>query len=262
MPLNLSPMTTFRSTLKRRNSVLYWFGLLCLVSSAACLVCVLTTTTEVLGINSFIKPAKFFVSVGIFCWTMGWFTWLLPQRRQVVIYSWSVVGIMTFELAIVTGQAALGKLSHFNVSSVLDGVLFSIMGVAITVFTSWTAYIGFLFFRLKPVTIAPAYLWGIRLGILVFVLFAFEGFLMASQLSHTVGAPDGGPGLPVTNWSTRYGDLRVAHFFGMHSLQLIPLFGYYVARRARQVILLAIVYFLAVSFLLAQALAGQPLLAG
>ncbi len=86
--------------------------------------------------------------------------------------------------------------------------------------------------------------------------------MMASRLAHTVGAPDGGPGLAITNWSTGHGDLRVAHFLGMHALQLIPLFGYYVARRPRQVILLATGYFLLVTLLLAQALAGKPLLAG
>ena len=255
-------MNSFLSTLKSRNAVLYGFGLVCLISSGICLVLVVITTTQVLGINSFIKPVKFFVSVWIFCWTMGWYTGLLPQRNRVLIYSWAVVIIMTFELAIVAGQAALGKLSHFNISSALDGLLFALMGMAITVFTVWTAYIGYLFFRLKSEAIAPAYLWGIRLGILVFVIFAFEGFMMASQLAHTVGAPDGGPGLPVTNWNTGHGDLRVAHFFGMHALQLIPLFGYYVARRPWQVKWLTVLYFLVVSFLLWQALAGKPLLAG
>ena len=255
-------MNTFLATLKSRNVILYRFGLLCLIACVLCAVLALTTTRQVLGINAFIKPAKFFLSTGIFCWTMAWFTWLLSQRRQVAIYSWGVVLIMIFELSIVAGQAALGKLSHFNVSTPLNGLLFSLMGLGITIFTGWTAYIGYLFFRLKSATIAPAYLWGIRLGILVFVFFAFEGFMMAAQLRHTVGAPDGGPGLSVTNWSTHYGDLRVAHFFGMHALQLIPLFGYYLARKPSQVILLAAGYFLIVTLLLMQALAGRPLLAG
>lgn len=255
-------MNTFIATLKSRNAVLSGFGLACLIGSGICLFLTGVTTTQVLGINAFVKPAKFFVSIWIFCWTMGWYTGLLSQRRNVAVYSWVVVLTMTLELAIITGQAALGKLSHFNIFSAFDGLLFGVMGVAITVFTLWTAYIGYLFFRLKSESISPAYLWSIRLGVLLFVVFAFEGFVIVGNLAHTVGAADGGPGLAVTNWSTGHGDLRVAHFFGMHALQLLPLFGYYVARRPWPVVLLATGYFLFVTLLLAQALAGKPLLAG
>lgn len=254
-------MNAFLLTLRSRNAILYWFGLLCLMGAVFCVGLSLTTTGQVLGINGFIKPAKFFVSIALFSWTMGWFTGLLTQRRKVVIYSWVVIVTMTIELVIITGQATLGKLSHFNITSFVDARLFDVMGLAITVLTVWTGYVGYLFFRHKPVATEAGYLWGIRLGILLFVIFAFQGFMMAIRLGHTVGAADGGPGLPVANWSTRYGDLRVAHFFGMHALQLLPLFGYYVARRPRQVILLAVFYFLAVTFLLMQALAGKPLLA-
>ena len=246
--------------LKSRNAILFWFGLFCLIGGLICIVLSLTTTRQVLGINAFIKPAKFCVSTWIFCWTMALFLPLLNRPATVTVYAWMTVFVMTFELSVIIGQAAQGKLSHFNVTSAIDGFLFSAMGIAITVFTLWTGYIGYLFFTETVVNVPPAYLWGIRLGIMLFVIFALEGGVMGARLSHTVGAPDGGPGLPVTNWSTRYGDLRVAHFFGMHALQLLPLFGYFLAKDPRQVIVVAVVYFVLISALLIQALRGQPLL--
>jgi hypothetical protein len=137
--------------------------------------------------------------------------------------------------------------------------MFTAMGIAIAILTAWTGYIGYLFFVKTFPALPDAYMWGIRLGILLFVIFAFEGGVMAARLSHTVGAADDGSGLPLVNWSKQHGDLRIAHFIGMHALQLLPLFGYYLSKSVKATIVFALVYFIVTTLLLVQALMGRPL---
>jgi hypothetical protein len=249
----------FLTELRKRNSILYWFGLLNLLAALICLVIIPVSDTIVLGINAWIKPMKFYFSIWIFCWTMGWYLHHLERQKGVRAYSWMLVIVFIIEMVIITWQAANGRLSHFNTTSSFYSALFSLMGIAITVLAIWTAVIGYRFFRQKKFNAPMAYIWGIRLGIVLFVIFSFEGGLMASKLSHTVGGKDGGPGLPIVNWSKIHGDLRIAHFFGMHALQLLPLLGFYVFKKQQQIIGFAILYFAAVMTVFVMAMKGIPL---
>jgi hypothetical protein len=246
--------------LKKRNAAMFWYGILNLLAAIVCIIMWQSTSTMVNGINAYIKPFKFFVSIAIFCFTVGWLFYHLRMPRKITAFNIMAIIVFTFESVVITWQAANGRLSHFNVTTPLYGVLFSLMGVAIVILTVWTGYIGYLFFKKKDLNIPSPYLWGIRLGILFFVLFAFEGGIMASMLRHTVGGNDSGNGIPLVNWNRQHGDLRIAHFFGMHTLQLFPLFGYYIAQSSKGVITFALIYATLVSALLIQALMGKALI--
>ena len=252
----------FFSELAQRNTALFVFGFICLLGTLITGVLSFTTSVEVLGINAFIKPFKFFLSTVIFAWTMAWYLGHLNQTGTITGYTWTVILVLSFELVYITLKASQGELSHFNVSSAFNGIMFSLMGIAISIMTLYTLYIGILFFTGNFPELPPAYLWGIRLGILCFVIFAFEGGLMGAQLSHTVGAPDGGEGLKLLNWSTKYGDLRIAHFAGMHALQILPIAGFYLLSSSRQMILVSIIYFAVCTAVLVQALMKLPLIRG
>jgi hypothetical protein len=254
-------MKEFLSELKARNELLYVNGWIFLAGALFCIIMLLVTDIQVLGINTWYKPFKFFLSSAVFLWTMGWLMHYLNEPGKVNIYSWVAVMVLGFELSYIAIKAAQGELSHFNVSNKLNAIMFPMMGVAITLMTAWTAYIAYLFFQKTFPQLPDAYVWGIRLGLVIFVIFAFAGGIMAAKLSHNVGGEMiTSKGLPVLNWSRQFGDLRVAHFFGMHALQILPLIGFYVSKTKSSIIIIAMVYAILTTATLVQAIMGKPLI--
>jgi hypothetical protein len=253
-------MEEFIIELEHRNALLFWFGTINFFFTIVCTLLYFSSSKKVLNVNAWLKPLKFFLSTAIFCWTIPWFMYYLNEPEKIQYYNYSTIGIFTFEVSYIAFKAYRQELSHFNISSKMNSIMFTLMGIAISIFTAWTGYIGYLFF-IKTFPLLPVhYVWGIRFGIIFFVVFAFEGGVMGAKLSHTVGAADGSEGLPVTNWSKQHGDLRIAHFIGMHALQIIPLFSFYIAKNTTQVIVMAIIYFIFTSLLFIQALNGKPLI--
>ena len=238
--------------------------LLCLVILA---VVSLFDSTEILGINRWIKPMKFFVSTAIFLWTTAVYLYFLKgYEKSARFISRAMILIFTFENFIVVMQAMRGTTSHFNVKTPLDGMLYGVMGLAIVLNTLLAVYLLYLYFR-AAIDLPKTIVWGMRLGLIVFLAASFEGGYMSAQIGHSVGVADGGAGLPIVNWSTRGGDLRVAHFFGMHAFQAVPFFAYTLEKyRIKSptvwTFVFALAYLSLFSFLFIQALHGQPLFAG
>jgi ABC-type microcin C transport system permease subunit YejE len=150
-------------------------------------------------------------------------------------------------------------MSHFNLKTPFSSAMFSVMAIASAGISVVVGYMGILFFSDKVAAIPEPYLWGIRMGIFLFVVFSLQGFAMGARLSHTVGAADGSQGLPIVNWSKTYGDLRIAHFLGMHALQILPILAYYVARNVKIVLIISLLYGIVTLAIFVQALQGKPL---
>ena len=255
--------------LRQRNPVLFWLATFHLLLLVGMLAVAAVDHRIVAGANLWFKPIKFALSFAVYAATVGWLMKPVPATAQFKRrLTWIVAISVLIEMIAIGVQAARGVKSHFNLSSPGNAAIFALMGVAIVVNTIAVAIMTWRFWRTEANLPRP-YLWGIRLGLLIFLLSSLEGFVMAGRLAHSVGVADGGAGLPFLNWSRNGGDLRASHFLGMHALQILPLCGYAMSRSSRRpqpqpaaasIVGLGLAYAIVVGLLFLQALMGRPLL--
>lgn len=240
-------------------------GIVSFLGFAVLAVVSLFDSTEILGINRWIKPMKFFVSIAIFVWTTAFYLYFLKGfEKSARFISWGMIAIFFIEMFVIVLQAARGTTSHFNIKTPLDSALFAIMGTAIALSTLLFFYLLYLYFKAE-IELPESIIWGMRLGLVLFLASSFEGAYMSQHLSHSVGVADGGKGLPFVNWSTEGGDLRVAHFVGMHAIQVIPFFAYSLEKYGIKsatisTFIFAFIYFAVFTGVFVQALQGKPLI--
>ena len=254
--------------LRFRNNLLYRIGLIHLILAFLLIMPLLVDERQVMGINAWIKPIKFCLSIWIYAWTFGWILFDLPNSRKWIRgISWTVAITMITEIGVIIYQASRATTSHFNFSTPFDSILFAIMGVMIGVNTI-AIVVTFVLFLVKKPKLDSIYLMAMRMAFIVFLVGNWVGGAMIQARAHAVGVEDGGPGLPFTNWSTEGGDLRIAHFLGLHAIQIIPLFAYFLHKktslglqmRRTLTIIFILVYAGLVSFLYQQAMSGKPLI--
>jgi hypothetical protein len=218
----------------------------------------------VLGLNSVVKPMKFALSIWIYSWTMSIIMYFFENQKKVKSYSWAAVICMSFEQIAITFQALRGEQSHFNKSNTFGIIVYELMGIFILTITLWTAYMAYIFIKQKTHSLSNQIVLSIRIGLVYFVIFSLFGGYIGGKTGHSVGGLDGEIGLWFLNWNMLFGDLRVAHFFGIHSLQIIPLFGLLVSKfpntssGIKSVWFFSILYFLYVVFVMVQAITGKP----
>ncbi len=259
-------------------------GVLMSIAAVASAVAMLVDPRIITGAPAWLKPFKFAVSTAIYSFTLAWIFGLLPDWPRVRrVVGWTTAVVFVLEVAVIDIQAWRGTTSHFNVSTPVNAVIFATMGAAILLQTFVSVAVAVALWRQRFTDRALG--WALRLGMTLTIVGALTGPLMtrptAAQLAdaraghrmmiagaHSVGGPDGGPGVPVTGWSREYGDVRVAHFIGLHAIQVLALIALALRRwrapeavRVRAILAAAASYASLFLLLLWQALRGQSIVA-
>jgi hypothetical protein len=233
------------------------------------------------GDPAWLKPAKFGASTALYAGTVAWLLRYVEVWPGFVRWMSRVLALaLTVEVSIIFIQAARGTTSHFNTTTPLDTALFRTMGMFIGIL--WLSSVGILVALFRQKFERKAWGRSLQLGMLITVLGAAAGGFMlhrtpaqaeaakhdlaAKTGAHTVGAADGGPGIPLVGWSADHGDLRVAHFVGLHGIQVIPFLAWFLARRrwpeasqSKAVFVSSASYAALIAILAWQALRGQSI---
>lgn len=212
------------------SSVFAGLTLLLVIGAVPFLAAYMIDPRMIGGEPIWLKPLKFHLALTVFFATLVIFArWLPPQMagaRWWTVYQWVVVFCVMAEMAWISGAAALGTTSHYNIGTPLGSALYSAMGVFAVTLTSASLVMGIAIARNGATGLAPALHLSVWLGlVLTFVLTVIAASALASNPGHHVGVPVTGDRLPLMGWSREVGDLRVGHFLATHALHVLPLVG-------------------------------------
>ena len=218
-----------------------------LLGTLLSLVGLLVDSRQLLGEPVWLKPAKFYLSLGMYDATLLYVLAFLAERGRFVRRVGTVLSACgVLEMVCITIQAARGVRSHFNNTTLFDTVIFQIMGVVIL--TLWVTMmvlaVVLLRMKLENRALASALCMGVVIAVVGMGLGGFmvtphngqrealkAGAHLTEMGAHSFGGVDGGPGLPLVGWSLTAGDMRPAHFLGLHAMQALPVLAVLLARR-------------------------------
>src|SRR5690242_16091333 len=227
-----SAIRTFFSELDFQDRLLSRLGWMLMLSVPLFALAGLFQPATASTVNAWIKPIKFAISFATFVWTVSLFlsclqipAWQTRLVRQLIAVS------VLIEMICLAAQAWRGA------GPAAGGIDFWILQATtamVSVNTMVTIWLLITFSRSRQflVILDRAQVLAIRLSIIIFLAGNAVGGYMLARGSHTVGAADGGPGLPFVNWSVIAGDLRIAHFIAIHAIQIVPLFAWLVYQMA------------------------------
>jgi hypothetical protein len=219
--------------LKIASPALAWGGAIMLFASLITLGLSVFDHRLFQGVSVWHKPWKFQISTVLYWWSLTWFisyfgtTEQFSLSRRFIVWMSLIAGL--FEVVYISWQGAFGLASHYNTSSPFYGAMYTAMAVFAVLLTSTSGVLGYTVLRAHSQTYATSVAlrhaigWGL---IISSVLGIVTGAILGGRTNsggHWVGGTTNDAlGLMVLNWSRDGGDLRVAHFFALHAMQILP----------------------------------------
>jgi hypothetical protein len=255
----------------RRQPHLAAAALLCLAAIVPCLIALSIDVRTVNGISVWIKPTKFLVSFVVYYATLAWVFGYLPRAAQSTragrFVIWAALLAGAYEMAWLLLAAASGVPAHFNVGTRAWALAYQVAGVGSVLLIAAILVQGVMVARQRDASIPAALRTALVLGAVIAfaVTLVTAGFLSAGTGHWVGGLKSDAGGLPLVGWSRTGGDLRVAHFWALHSQQFIPLVGLLLVavgrpRASAAVVVASIGYVALIAFTFVQALGGEPFL--
>ena len=173
---------------------------------------------------------------------------------------------------------AFRSANYSSLNSPLDTALWLLIKLAIMPVASASIVMLVLLMRQKdlPPVLGSSLRWGLALaiagfvpGLIMLLPDSIQHIFSAHKSLTPVSMHSAVHTLPFPGWHTQSGDLRAAHFLGLHALQIMPLIAIVIDRLAflpilRRKILISISgysYFLLLLLLTWEALRGEPVFA-
>jgi hypothetical protein len=227
----MQPEKLFDLSRLKHTKSLFWLAVICVVVAVALIPLWILDSRELLGVSVWEKPIKFYISVAIFSFTYSWLSSFLTRGGRWVKLTGFVIAVsLAVENVLILAMASIGETSHFNVSTPTAIAIWSIMATFISIVLFSTIFISLMImfqkqqeFNLKLALALGSINTAVGMGLAYLMTWPTATQLANYQGiagAHAVGVSDGGPGLPFLGWSTVAGDLRVGHFFGLHSIQV------------------------------------------
>ena len=266
-----TPLPTL-TELKDTQPLWFYAALFNFALMSLCLIAGIFDDRTFNGVSVWSKPIKFGLSVGVYFITLVWFaTFLSKETLTSNAGKWLVAipliaGVV--ETIYIAVMAGLGLASHYNFSSSFTSIMYAVMGVGAWSMVLVLPWMGYLIAKQNPIT--HPLIFAIVIGLCVtLILGGGFGNYLSSNGDHWVNAtPTDANGLWLFNWARDGGDLRVAHFFGMHAMHAFPLFALLLPRNWGEKHKLGVLSGFIICYVglsagtFIQAINGQPFLAG